>query len=209
MADWTEITNVAVAVGEPTRAIDGRALRDNPIAIARGAPGAPRLSPWAAVPDASAATGTQLRYRINGPFSNAEQQQTVATAVMVTVNGTVRVDFDQSKEILDGSPGNIQATIERQRGAAVTVIQSWETNGSAARTVNVAVQPGDSIVLRHRGRVQTGGLAASNLTNFRISTSAGSPFFLLVLRPGLNGARQRADLAVDVEALPEGRRRGA
>lgn len=43
MADWTNIPNGNIETGKPIRAIDGRALRDNPIAIAEGAAGAPRI----------------------------------------------------------------------------------------------------------------------------------------------------------------------
>ena len=43
MADWTNIANTALQPGAPVRSIDGVALRDNPIAIAEGAAGAPRI----------------------------------------------------------------------------------------------------------------------------------------------------------------------
>ena len=44
MADWTTIADASIEAGKPIRAIDGRALRDNPIAIAQGAAGAPRIA---------------------------------------------------------------------------------------------------------------------------------------------------------------------
>jgi hypothetical protein len=44
MTDWTNIPNGNIETGKPGRAIDGRALRDNPIAIAEGADGAPRIA---------------------------------------------------------------------------------------------------------------------------------------------------------------------
>jgi hypothetical protein len=47
MADWTNIPNGNIETGKPIRAIDGRALRDNPIAIAEGAVDAPRVAPRA------------------------------------------------------------------------------------------------------------------------------------------------------------------
>lgn len=43
MADWTTLPDAAIEEGKPVRAVDGRALRDNPIAIAEGATGAPRI----------------------------------------------------------------------------------------------------------------------------------------------------------------------
>ena len=49
MADWTTIPDSSIEPGKPIRSIDGLALRDNPIAIAEGAPGAPRIEPIAAM----------------------------------------------------------------------------------------------------------------------------------------------------------------
>ena len=43
MAQWTNIPTDRIEPGKPIRAIDGLALRDNPIAIAEGASGAPRV----------------------------------------------------------------------------------------------------------------------------------------------------------------------
>jgi hypothetical protein len=40
---WTNIPNGNLAIGAPIRSIDQLALRDNPIAIAEGATGAPRI----------------------------------------------------------------------------------------------------------------------------------------------------------------------
>jgi len=43
MATWTTITTAALEPGKPVRSVDGLALRDNPIAIAEGAAGAPKI----------------------------------------------------------------------------------------------------------------------------------------------------------------------
>jgi hypothetical protein len=40
---WTNIPNGNLAIGAPIRSVDQLALRDNPIAIAEGATGAPRI----------------------------------------------------------------------------------------------------------------------------------------------------------------------
>jgi len=44
MANWTSIADATLEPGKPIRAIDARALRDNPIAIAQGASGAPKIA---------------------------------------------------------------------------------------------------------------------------------------------------------------------
>lgn len=43
MTTWTNITTAALEPGKPVRSVDGLALRDNPIAIAEGAAGAPKV----------------------------------------------------------------------------------------------------------------------------------------------------------------------
>ena len=44
MADWTDIPNESLEPDAPVRSIDGLAFRDNPIAIAEGAAGAPLIA---------------------------------------------------------------------------------------------------------------------------------------------------------------------
>lgn len=43
MATWTNISNTNLQPGAPARSVDVIALRDNPIALAEGAAGAPRI----------------------------------------------------------------------------------------------------------------------------------------------------------------------
>lgn len=43
MATWTNIPDSVLEPGKPARSVDALALRDNPIAIAQGAAGAPRV----------------------------------------------------------------------------------------------------------------------------------------------------------------------
>ena len=45
MAIWTTIPDSSVEPGKPIRSIDTLALRDNPVAIAEGAAGAPKVQP--------------------------------------------------------------------------------------------------------------------------------------------------------------------
>ena len=44
MADWTNVPDTSLEPGAPAKGRDMRFLRDNPIAIAEGAPGAPRVT---------------------------------------------------------------------------------------------------------------------------------------------------------------------
>lgn len=43
MAEWTDISDSVLEPNKPIRSVDGIALRDNPIAIAEGASGAPKV----------------------------------------------------------------------------------------------------------------------------------------------------------------------
>ena len=43
MAEWTNIPDDVLEPGKPIRSVDAIALRDNPVAIAEGAAGAPRI----------------------------------------------------------------------------------------------------------------------------------------------------------------------
>ena len=45
MASWTDIPNSSLETGKPARSVDALAFRDNPIAIAEGATGAPKIDP--------------------------------------------------------------------------------------------------------------------------------------------------------------------
>ena len=55
MAVWTEIPNSSLESGAPVRSVDGVALRDNPVAIAEGATGAPKITD-----DALSTTATSI-----------------------------------------------------------------------------------------------------------------------------------------------------
>jgi hypothetical protein len=58
MADWTTIPDSSIEPGKPIRSIDGLALRDNPVAIAEGAAGAPRVNSDTAINFVGYGTGT-------------------------------------------------------------------------------------------------------------------------------------------------------
>ena|SRR5690554_395582 len=58
MATWTNIADTFLEPGKPVRSVDGLALRDNPIAIAEGASGAPRIESDSAVNWGGGGTGT-------------------------------------------------------------------------------------------------------------------------------------------------------
>ena len=80
MATWTTIPDSSLEPGKPIRAIDTLALRDNPVAIAEGASGAPRIAAgafqtgtnevnWVLARNAGAAAGAIGTYAFLGETS--------------------------------------------------------------------------------------------------------------------------------------------
>ena len=181
----------SVSLGETQLGVDriatsptAYAFYDNVPAMARGAPGAPRISPWATIPEGTVAVGSTVRYADLQTPAGWDRQSTVqAAAVQVWCTGTLTVSFRQYWEVLAGSPGNIQANIRRLRGTSETIIATWNRSSTdpATRSADVAVLPGDSIMIAHRGRDNNPGQQAISLIDqFRISVSAGSPQFWIV-----------------------------
>ena len=79
MAQWTNIPDEVLEVTKPIRSIDTIALRDNPIAIATGAAGAPRVE--------TAALGNSF-YTIGGVGTYAFLAQTGNTTTIITAGST-------------------------------------------------------------------------------------------------------------------------
>jgi len=91
MADWTNVADATLEPGKPTRAIDARALRENPIAIAEGAPGAPKIedaaldttvtsagTDWVLARTAGATVGAVGSYALLRRNSSADPDDTIA-----------------------------------------------------------------------------------------------------------------------------------
>lgn len=178
MADYTVIPNSRIDVGEGIRAIDGLALRDNPIAIAEGAPDAPRISPWAV--RTVVAAGDNVRYTDMGNEYVSRYQVpglfTTTKRVTLLCSGTVRVNYTT----LRPNSGTLTTQVVRYRGTASanqggSVTHSSGSGSSALnRTVSsVAVLPGDSIVVIARFTSSDPLASFGGVTNFTISTDGG------------------------------------
>ena len=70
MATWTTLPDATLEPGKPIRSIDVLALRDNPIAIAEGASGAPKIDPINAMAHLGAA-GAIGTYVFAGLFNGS------------------------------------------------------------------------------------------------------------------------------------------
>lgn len=94
MANWTNIPTDRIEPGKPIRAIDGLALRDNPIAIAEGASGAPKIREAAI--DTNSINGNRLRTNsvandrlVNKTITNAKIANNTITGALFS-DGSVR-----------------------------------------------------------------------------------------------------------------------
>ena len=92
MASWTEIPNSSLESGAPVRSVDGVALRDNPVAIAEGATGAPRIVN-AAITDGTIGaekfqTGTEESDWVTGRYSGVSFGEIGCIAVLMNASTT-------------------------------------------------------------------------------------------------------------------------
>ena len=180
MASWTTIPNSEIAEGEPIRASTGLALRDNPIAIGEGRPGAPRLSPWAAT--STVAAGDSVRYADMARAGLTRAMGTsflVSKSVTIFASGTVRVKYQTGRPVVAAGSSTITTQVLRYRGTASTLLgEQSHGSGSGSETINrtvtsVDVLPGDSIVLQARFTSGDDLSATASIQNFTIETSGG------------------------------------
>jgi hypothetical protein len=98
MANWTSIADATLEPGKPIRAIDARALRDNPIAIAEGASGAPKIE-TAGITDANVTTAKleagerMTTANVTGATAGASAGAVGTYALLATINNNASVTF--------------------------------------------------------------------------------------------------------------------
>ena len=167
MADWTNLPNQAVGVGGLPSGTTVTALRDNPVAIAQGAAGAPRVQ-MAAFP--TLAAGGVVKY--SNPFTASTESSSYIDAIFlpsIIQFGVLRVGF-QHRETANVGGGRLsEARVVRKRGGSDAVIATFSTTSPSfqTRSVDVSVIPGDLLLLQHR-RVFEG--AGSEIRNASMST---------------------------------------
>jgi len=163
MADWTTIPDSSIEPGKPIRSIDGLALRDNPIAIAEGAAGAPRIVGRAAkrlidypVLTTTASSSFSASNGVNTTLgTNTTGSTSNVTAWSVTVllyTGSLRFAFTQSAT--NSNVFGVSSIVSVFKNNVF--VQSFslnvlaESSGSAQRVVDISIDPNDIIEVRHR-----------------------------------------------------------
>ena len=151
-------------------------LYDNPLAIARGAPQAPRISPWAMVQPVAA--GDNIRYADSYRYNLTQPQaagdwQVMTKATLLCV-GQLRATFSTIRP----NSGTFRAKLVRIRGLVTTDITgdfehgSGSSSASIGRTVTAFdVEPGDSVVLAARFSSGDPSTSSAAVDNFRLRTS--------------------------------------
>ena len=146
MADWTTIPDASLEPGKPIRSVDGLALRDNPVAIAEGAAGAPRVQ-MAALQGPTAGDAYLIFPWGDGTHTTDTTSYVSAGDVVIQLPGVARVKVDHASAGTGGSSVKITKN-------GVTV-QEWSLSGTPintfyTRTVDVSVTTGDVIGFWHK-----------------------------------------------------------
>ena len=154
MADWTTLPNAAVGVGGLPSGTTVTALRDNPIAIAEGTAGAPRLY-LRALEQLEA--GDQIRSRRDASFTVPTDETRDRLSIGLAQSGDIRAAITKNS-------GSGSVSIVRVRNDTEVILAS--TSSNATITADVTVIPGDILLLRG-----TATFASMNLSNARFSTN--------------------------------------
>jgi len=150
---WTNIPNGNLAVGAPIRSVDQLALRDNPIAIAEGATGAPRVRAEAlnggqsgtapifaarAWVNFDGTTATPSTIRGSGNVSSITRNTTGDYTVNFT---TAMPDANYTTVVTTERSNGAQCTYDTSQTGSVKVF----TYGAAGASVNL---PASVLILR-------------------------------------------------------------
>jgi hypothetical protein len=153
---WTNIPNAALLIDKPWSSPLAMGMRDNPIAIAEGAPGAPGVRVGALQ---RLAPGDQVRSRLDALMVASGHSFAFSQA------GTIRVTFEHRHELNGGGSG----VVTRTRNGVGTVLATFANTGAfVARSVDCPVLPGDRIRIENIGGSATGN---HELKNQRFQTN--------------------------------------
>ena len=165
MADWTTIPDSSIEPGKPIRSIDGLALRDNPIAIAEGAAGAPRilLSAFERL-----TAGNVVRSRYDEQQSNSNGIYSLLAKWGMIQSGDVRITLEQRSQ---NASFAAEVRIVRSRVGVNTTLVTWSSfsDSFVFRSLDASVIPGDTLYVEHRSGVDSSSFP-SRVRNLRLQT---------------------------------------
>ena len=153
MADWTTIPDASLEPGKPIRSVDGLTLRDNPVAIAEGAAGAPRIQTSALAPPTAGTAHIIRRVQETAFFTSAlsypaagnhdKFSESQHLGVTVLVPGVITA-YAEHRRV----EGNQPALMRVLKNGAL--VQEWGVTSSSfvARQVNISVDVGDVVIFQ-------------------------------------------------------------
>ena len=159
--DWLDWTTAEYDVGAPATSLSFERWFRDPVALAQGAPGAPRIN-IKALQELTA--GDVVRSRQDAEVSNT----TFASVTMFTFmqRGTVRLKA--AAKASGGGPSTMK--FFRSRNGVITAVASWSdvVGGYQNYSADITVLPGDTVSAESRCWF-SGNVAA--LTNVRVCTA--------------------------------------
>lgn len=198
---WTAIPDSVLEPGKPARSIDAMALRDNPIAIAEGAAGAPRIKApalnvgnaefqwWAGnLPNAAAAHGDDhIVLRLNGDLAYKEhiyggvgQPDTKITrrsivARSAAVGGTYRFVCHVVRTS-EGGSGQTRVAIYVNGG--LQTASAWANTGNTPEVLDVSSAAGDAITVEVEEQGSSDRNRSIQLTDVIVTTTGNRGLLL-------------------------------
>jgi hypothetical protein len=159
---YTPILNAEVDAESPVTDLLLTRLRDNPLAIAAGDAGAPRIDIGALT---RLTAGDVIRAR-QDPLLSGPLGGTLLIVIMTASQvGTVRITYEHRST---GGPVSGSAFLSRSRGTSYTILANNDNSGSfVTRTIDVPVLPGDTVRL---GINEFGASIIPQLQNIRVQT---------------------------------------
>jgi hypothetical protein len=189
MSTWSNIPNAAVGVGGLPSATTVTALRDNPIAIANGASGAPRIQQPAIATGAvsfrtlgTLSAGNSVRARRDSVVENQapagqSSSYTQRFAVGFLQSGTVRITAEHRRTSGNGAS---EIRVRRLRADGASTMNSWTTTSGSfqLRSVDVSVRAGDVVLVEERVSAGAGlALTITETRNHRLSVATTNTYW--------------------------------
>lgn len=176
MTSYLTITDSEVDPDAPLTSGLGYRWRDNPIASFEGAPGAPRLAIDALE---NPTLGDVVRYSDASTYSSGTGFTYVPTWKYLFVQtGEVRLTFTQTPA--GGSTSDLQLVLNG------SVLTTYSTSTTAARSIDLTIAKGDTLLIQHRANNASN---AASLSLIRLKTAGENlwPFSPYTAKDGQGG----------------------
>jgi hypothetical protein len=146
---WTNIPNGNLAVGAPIRSVDQLALRDNPIAIAEGATGAPRVRAQALNGGQSGtapifAARAWVNFDASGTTSGSATIRASGNISSVARNGTGDFTINFTTSMIDANYSILGMIAEATTGNFFTGIQGRFGGTRTASSYQISIKSAQS-----------------------------------------------------------------